>query len=156
MRRSIRVGLADRRTLADPAVSINASKLFTPTNGCREDARTKTREKNNVRTIHLRYDGQGTWYVSVTQEHHPPLSHTPYASTPHALRAFVYEGQQQPFARMLIHVSKKESAVVIRKARSCARERERDAHAIDIKSAKAAVARAGVAGTALQSLNEFL
>jgi len=148
--------IRDRRNLADLVMSMGASNVASPVDRCCEDARAKTKEKASVRTIHLRHDGQGTWYVSVTQENHPPLSHTPYTSTPHALRAFVYEGQQQPFARMLIHVSKNENAVVIRKARNCARDRDRDAQAIDIQSAKAAVCRAGVAGASLQSLNEFL
>jgi hypothetical protein len=92
-----------------------------------------------LRTIHLRHNGQGTWYVSVTQDNHPVLSNTPYASTPHALRAFIHEGHQQPFARMLIHVSKAENAVVIRKARACVKDAGE--HAIDIQNIKAVVSR---------------
>jgi hypothetical protein len=92
-----------------------------------------------VRTIHLRHNGQGTWYVSVTQDNHPVISNTPYESTPQALRAFIHEGHHQPFARMLVHRDKNENAVVIRKARACVKDQGE--HAIDMQSVKAVVAK---------------
>jgi hypothetical protein len=93
-----------------------------------------------LRTIHLRHNGQGTWYVSVTQDNHPVLSNTPYASTAHALRAFIHEGHHQPFARMLVHADKTENAVVVRRSRACVKDQGE--HAINMQTVKAAVARA--------------
>jgi hypothetical protein len=95
---------------------------------------------NFLRTIHLRQNSQGTWYVSVTQDNHPVLSNTPYASTPHALRAFIYEGHQQPFARMLVHGGKSENAVLVRRGRASIKET--GSYAIDAKAIQCAAAKA--------------
>jgi hypothetical protein len=67
-----------------------------------------------MRTIHLRRNAAGDWFVTVTSAPNTCHSHHAYPTCAQAHRAFVCEGRNQPYARMLVHTPESRKATVVR------------------------------------------
>lgn len=76
-----------------------------------------------MRTISIRQNEAGKWFVSVFQNPRSFLSHIGYPTRAQAFRAFVTEGREQPYARMMVWAAGATKAVVIRGRVRAAEER---------------------------------
>ncbi|CAN5299401.1 hypothetical protein BH11PSE9_BH11PSE9_15330 [soil metagenome] len=76
-----------------------------------------------MRTISIRQNEAGEWFVTVFQNPRSFLSHIGYPTRAQAFRAFVTEGREQPYARMIVWAAGATKAVVIRGRVRAAEER---------------------------------
>ena len=76
-----------------------------------------------MRTISIRQNEAGEWFVTVFQNPRSFLSHIGYPTRAQAFRAFVTEGREQPYARMMVWAAGATKAVVIRGRVRAAEER---------------------------------
>ncbi len=76
-----------------------------------------------MRTISIRQTEAGEWFVTVFQNPRSFLSHVGYPTRAQAFRAFVTEGREQPYARMIVWAAGATKAVVIRGRVRAAEER---------------------------------
>lgn len=67
-----------------------------------------------MRTICLRQNSTGDWFVTVQLKPSKCISHVGYPTRAQALRAFINEGREQPYSRMTVHSLHARSGVVIR------------------------------------------
>lgn len=76
-----------------------------------------------MRTISIRQNEAGEWFVTVSQNPRSSLSHIGYPTRAQAFRAFVTEGREQPYARMIVWAAGAAKGVVIRGYQRAADER---------------------------------